>query len=100
MRNNTIVSFCLACVQVERELKILRLLEHEGLVSYNFSVDEGARISIVMDWAGEGLREHRTLTHPNEYSEAAVRHMVYQLTTSLAYLHQKVGLLHCYVMVS
>lgn len=76
--------------QVLEEVAILKQLHHPGLTSYNFIVDEGSRISVVMDRAGEGLREHRTLTHAGDYSEAVVRHMAYQLVTALVYLHSKV----------
>eukprot|EP00878_Enallax_costatus_P038487 GHUV01043750.1.p1 GENE.GHUV01043750.1~~GHUV01043750.1.p1 ORF type:complete len:184 (-),score=0.17 GHUV01043750.1:332-883(-) len=76
--------------QVEREVAILRQLHHENLVGCLFVADQGNKLSIVMDWAGDSLRTHRTLTQPQQYNEAVARHMVYQLTHALVYLHQKV----------
>lgn len=73
----------------------MRQLRHENLVGYLFVADQGSKISIVMEWAGDSLREHRTVTAPKQYCEAVARHMVYQLTHALVYLHQKVRhLLH------
>eukprot|EP00878_Enallax_costatus_P016281 GHUV01017078.1.p1 GENE.GHUV01017078.1~~GHUV01017078.1.p1 ORF type:complete len:485 (+),score=122.48 GHUV01017078.1:578-2032(+) len=79
--------------QVEREVAILRQLHHENLVGCLFVADQGNKLSIVMDWAGDSLRTHRTLTQPQQYNEAVARHMVYQLTHALVYLHQK-GIIH------
>jgi len=77
--------------QVEKELAILQQLHHPHLVSFMFIADQGSRISIVMDWAGENLREHRTVTQSQQYTEDVARHMMYQLTSALVYLHAKVG---------
>ncbi|WIA36954.1 hypothetical protein OEZ86_008194 [Tetradesmus obliquus] len=78
---------------VEKEVVILRQLHHENLVGYLFVADQGSKISIVMEWAGDSLREHRTVTQPKQYCEAVARHMVYQLTHALVYLHSK-GIIH------
>jgi serine/threonine protein kinase len=56
-----------------------------------FIADQGSRISIVMDWAGENLREHRTVTQSQKYTEDVARYMMYQLTSALVYMHSKVG---------
>lgn len=56
-----------------------------------FIADQGSRISIVMDWAGENLREHRTVTQSQQYTEDVARYMMYQLTSALVYMHSKVG---------
>jgi serine/threonine protein kinase len=89
-----------ACfLQVEKEVVILRQLHHENLVGYLFVADQGSKISIVMEWAGDSLREHRTVTQPKQYCEAVARHMVYQLTHALVYLHQKVRRSTCGVAV-
>jgi serine/threonine protein kinase len=80
-------------LQVEKELAILRQLHHPHLVSFMFIADQGSRISIIMDWAGENLREHRTVTQSQQYTEDVARYMMYQLTSALVYLHSKVG--HC-----
>jgi serine/threonine protein kinase len=74
---------------VEKELSILQQLDHDNITSYAFIADERNKISIVMDWAGEGLRDHRN-AHPELYTESAVRHMAYQLTSALLYCHQQV----------
>lgn len=79
------------CTQVEKELSILRELHHPHLVSFMFIADQGSRISIVMDWAGENLREHRTVTQSQQYTEDVARYMMYQLTSALVYMHSKVG---------
>jgi serine/threonine protein kinase len=85
-----------ACIlQVEKEVVILRQLHHENLVGYLFVADQGSKISIVMEWAGDSLREHRTVTQPKQYCEAVARHMVYQLTHALVYLHSKVSECAC-----
>eukprot|EP00882_Tetradesmus_deserticola_P000913 GHRQ01000992.1.p1 GENE.GHRQ01000992.1~~GHRQ01000992.1.p1 ORF type:complete len:517 (+),score=232.21 GHRQ01000992.1:150-1700(+) len=78
---------------VEKEVAILRQVHHENLVGYLFVADQGSKISIVMEWAGDSLREHRTVTQPKQYCEAVVRHMLYQLTHAVVYLHQK-GIIH------
>ena len=75
---------------MEKELSILRQLDHDNITSYAFIADERSKISIVMDWAGEGLREHRN-NSPGLYTEAAVRHMAYQLTSALLHCHQQVS---------
>lgn len=77
--------------QVEKEVGILQQLHHPHLVSFMFIADQGSRISIVMDWAGENLREHRTVTQSQQYTEDVARYMMYQLTSALVYLHNKVG---------
>jgi serine/threonine protein kinase len=79
-------------VQVEQELAILQQLHHPHLVSFIFIADQGSRISIVMDWAGENLRVHRTVTQSQQYTEDVARYMMYQLTSALVYLHAKVGI--------
>lgn len=71
----------------------MQQLHHSNLLSFLTVVDEGRRISLVMEWAGECLREARTLTQPQQYSEELVRHIMYQLTHALSYLHHKVRLL-------
>jgi serine/threonine protein kinase len=78
-------------LQVEKELAILQQLHHPHLVSFMFIADQGSRISIIMDWAGENLREHRTVTQSQQYTEDVARYMMYQLTSALVYLHSKVG---------
>jgi serine/threonine protein kinase len=75
---------------VEKEVAILQQLHHPHLVSFMFIADQGSRISIVMDWAGENLREHRTVTQPQQYTEDVARYIMYQLTSALTYLHSKV----------
>lgn len=75
---------------MEKELAILQQLHHPHLVSFMFIADQGSRISIVMDWAGENLREHRTVTQTHQYTEDVARYMMYQLTSALVYLHSKV----------
>lgn len=84
---------CTGCsgLQVEKELAILQQLHHPHLVSFMFIADQGSRISIIMDWAGENLREHRTVTQSQQYTEDVARYMMYQLTSALVYLHSKVG---------
>lgn len=82
---------CFLTVQVEKELAILQQLHHPHLVSFMFIADQGSRISIVMDWAGENLRVHRTVTQSQQYTEDVARYMMYQLTSALVYLHAKVG---------
>lgn len=82
-----------SCLQVEKELAILQQLHHPHLVSFMFIADQGSRISIVMDWAGENLREHRTVTQSQQYTEDVARYMMYQLTSALVYMHSKVGVL-------
>lgn len=77
-------------IQVEQELSILRQLRHENVVGFLFVADQGSRISIVMDWAGESLRDQRSRAGAY-FCEATARHMVYQLTHALAYLHAKVS---------
>lgn len=76
--------------QVDKEIAILQQLQHPHLVSFMFIADQGSRVSIVMDWAGENLREHRTVTQPQQYTEDVARYMMYQLTSALVYLHNKV----------
>jgi serine/threonine protein kinase len=76
--------------QVEKEVAILQQLHHENLISFLFVADQGSRISIVMNWAGESLRRYRTLSVPQQDNEAVARHVVYQLTNALVYLHNKV----------
>lgn len=78
---------------VEKEVGILQQLHHPHLVSFMFIADQGSRISIVMDWAGENLREHRTVTQSQQYTEDVARYMMYQLTSALVYLHNK-GIIH------
>lgn len=78
-------------MQVEKELAILQQLHHPHLVSFMYIADQGSRISIVMDWAGENLRVHRTVTQSQQYTEDVARYMMYQLTSALVYLHAKVG---------
>jgi hypothetical protein len=78
---------------VEKELAILQQLHHPHLVSFMFIADQGSRISIIMDWAGENLRVHRTVTQAKQYTEDVARHMMYQLTSALVYLHAKVCVL-------
>eukprot|EP00775_Hariotina_reticulata_P002663 gene2663-2963_t len=79
--------------KVEKEVAILQQLHHENLISFLFVADQGSRISIVMDWAGESLRRYRTLSVPQQDNEAVARHVVYQLTNALVYLHSK-GIIH------
>jgi len=84
---------CCIALQLAAEVAVLQQLQHESLVSYLFIVDEGARLSIVMDWAGQGLRDLVQRQHQQQHQlgEDIARHITYQLTSSLVYLHQKVG---------
>lgn len=77
---------------VAKELAILRQLSHPNLMGFLFIADQGSRISVVMEWAGESLREHR-LAHPEQYGEAVARQLVAQLTSGLVFLHNK-GIIH------
>ncbi len=85
---------CVTTLQLASEVAVLQRLHHETLVSHLFLVDQGARFSIVMEWAGEGLRRVVQQQQP-QLGEDAVRHIVYQLTNSLVYLHRQVSCVLC-----
>lgn len=76
-------------MQLACEVDILQQLHHESLVGFLFMVDDGARLSVVMEWAGCGLK---TLLEPQQQplGEDVARYITYQLTASLAWLHHKV----------
>lgn len=77
-------------MQLATELAVLQHLHHESLVGYLFIANEGARVSIFMDWAGQGLRELVEGQQRQPLGEDAARFIAGQLTNSLAYLHNKV----------
>lgn len=74
--------------QVGIELEVLKQLQHECLVGFLFVADEGARISVFMDWAGNNLPEAMA---EQPCAEELAQHITYQLTSGLAHLQQKVG---------
>jgi serine/threonine protein kinase len=86
MRDTLLTS---AFLQLASELAVLQQLHHESLISYLFTVDEGARFSVVMDWAGKGLTDLVELQQP--LGEDVARYIAFQLTDSLVYLHSKVS---------
>lgn len=88
---------CCLLLQLASEVAVLQRLHHETLVSHLFLVDQGARFSIVMEWAGEGLRSVVQQQQP-QLGEDAVRHIVHQLTNSLVYLHHQVSYAMCAVL--
>lgn len=77
-------------MQLASELAVLLQLHHESLVGYLFIANEGARLSIFMDWAGQGLRELVEGQQRQPLGEDAARFIACQLTNSLVYLHNKV----------
>jgi serine/threonine protein kinase len=77
-------------LQLATELAVLQHLHHESLVGFLFIADEGARLSIFMDWAGQGLRELVEGQQRQPLGEDAARFIACQLTNSLVYLHNKV----------
>lgn len=77
-------------MQLASELPVLQQLHHDGLVSYLFIVDEGVRLSVVMDWAGENLQDLAGMQQ-QPLGEDVARCVAYQLTDSLLYLHSKVS---------
>lgn len=76
-------------LQLATELSVLQQLHHDSLTSYLFIVNEGARVSVVMDWAGQGLRSLVKQQQP--LGEDAARYVAFQLADSLAHLHSKVN---------
>ena len=83
---------------------------HPGLVPCLFSADEGARISLVMPFAGTPLRDYRAALEARRggggngggtggtgggaaASEDAARHLAHQLAAALAHLHAR-GAVH------
>lgn len=78
--------------QVLAEIAIMHQIHHSNLLSFVAAVDEGHRINVIMDWAGDCLREHRSLLYPQHYSEELVRLIMYQMTHALTYLHHKVSI--------
>lgn len=77
--------------QVLAEIAVMHQIHHSNLLSFVAAVDEGHRINVIMDWAGDCLREHRSLLYPQHYSEELVRLIMYQMTHALTYLHHKVS---------
>lgn len=77
-------------LQLATELSVLQQLHHNSLTSYLFIVHEGARVSVVMDWAGQGLRSLVKQQQP--LGEDAARYVAFQLADSLAHLHSKVSI--------
>ena len=84
----------LPCLQVAMETAVLQQLQHDSLLSYVFLVDEGIRFSVVMDWAGQGLRELVQEQQQQQVSEDIARHITFQLTNSLVYLQTMVSIEH------
>lgn len=76
-------------MQVASELTVLRLMQHGSLVSYLFSAHQGSRTSIFMQWAGDSLQDALAGQLPCA-AEGVVQHIMAQLTSAVAHLHQQV----------
>lgn len=77
-------------LQVLEEIAILQRLHHENLVSYLLVADQGSKISIMMNWAGQSLRDFAAADQQQHFAESLAQHITCQLTRTLVYLHGKV----------
>lgn len=71
---------------------MLSQLQHGSLVSFVFIADEGARLSVFMEWAGDSLRGLFAGQQQQACSEGLAQSIMFQLVSAVASLHSQVSL--------
>lgn len=79
-----------AIMDVHREVEILRLLSgHKGIVEFIGAYEDSLNVYIVMELCQGGELMDHILSNSGPYSESSAIELVWQILTSVAYMHEK-----------
>lgn len=80
---------------IEAEVKVLRLLQHPGIVRFVESFAEATKgwVVVVMEFIDGGNLSQALISRPHFFSEALMRAMMFHIACALAHAHE-LGVMH------